>query len=309
MLRSDEKAKFTKRVVTSTTMVVILIFYIFAIGAARQDVQRSSKLLAADGEKEIVKRVKQYPDAPISLQNREECPILIQEANVKEITSDEYYQLTRMKTDSNVYVSFPKVKLINKTGKRLTGFALFLNNSRTGRTNFLKRSRTTVEPNGDYSVVFNEWVVPEKLTQVTDNGKTVNIKQRLNLDSEKMWLEGSARDFVLEVVEVTLEDGSKWSTKSPSLGSRSDAQYAGKWYLQRTSYSVTTNSAATNGLVPVKQMRALRIRPFQCVCSCGADCSGGGTTCTGSCACGGFDCIFCMADCCVAAARLEGCLN
>ncbi|HXU35723.1 MAG TPA: hypothetical protein VN937_05125 [Blastocatellia bacterium] len=219
MLRSDEKARFTKSVVTSTAIVTILIFSVFAIGAARQDVQRSSKLVPADGEKEIVKRVKQYPDAPISLQNRERCPILIQEANVKEITSDEYYQLTRMKTDSNLYVSFPKVKLINKTDMRLTGFALFLTNSRTGRTNFLKRSRITVEPNSDYSVVFNEWVVPEKLTQVTENGKTVNIKQRLNLDSEKMWLEGTARDLVLEIVEVTLEDGSTWSRNSASLGS------------------------------------------------------------------------------------------
>lgn len=213
MLKTNgENRRVSNRVVTSTTIAAIVIFSIFASGAASQH-----KLDATDGEKEILKKVRQYPDTPISLQNREGCPILIQVASVKEITIDEYYQFTRKKTDSNEYVSFPKVKLVNKTDKRLTGFALFLSNSRTGRIDFFKVSRTTVEPNGNYSVVPNEWVTPDKLVQVTADGRTVNIKKRPNLDSEKMWLEGTAGDLVLEVVEVAAEDGSNWSRNSSRI--------------------------------------------------------------------------------------------
>lgn len=307
MLKNTENRRFSSRVVTSITIAAIVVFSIFASGAASQDIERSSKLDTTDGEKEILKKVRKYPDTPISLQNREGCPILIQDANVKEITSDEYYEFTRMKTDSNRYVSFPKVKLVNKTDKRLTGFALFLSNSRTGRINFFKVSRITVEPKGGYSVAPNEWVTPDRLVQVTADGKTVNIKKRLNLDSEKMWLEGTAGDLVLEVVECAAEDGSNWSRNSSSIGSLSSAQYQGKWY-SRATYRATTNSVARNGLVPLKQMLALRTRLFECVCSCGADCGGGGTTCTGSCgSCSGNDCQLCMGDCCVAAGKAEGC--
>jgi hypothetical protein len=246
MLKNGENRRFSSRVVTSATIAAIIIFSIFASGAASQNIERSSKLDATDGEKEILKKVRQTPDTSISLQNREECPILIQDANVKEITSDEYYQLTRMKTDSNGYVSFPKVKLVNRTDKRLTGFALFLSNSRTGRINFFKVSRITVEPNGDYAVAPNEWVTPDKLVQVTGDGKTVNIKKRATIDSEKMWLEGTAGDFVLEVVECAAEDGSNWSRNSSSIGSLSSAQYQAKWY-SRATYRATQTALRKMG--------------------------------------------------------------
>lgn len=232
MLKKGKNTRFSSRVVTCGAMAAIVAFSIFASGAASQHIGPSSKLEATDGETEILKKVVQYPDAPISLQNREGCPILIQDANVKEITSDEYYQLTKMKKDSNRYVSFPQVKLVNRTDRRLTGFALFLSNSRTERINFFKVSRISVEPNGDYYVAPNEWVMPDKLSQVTADRKTVNIKKRPNLDSEKMWLEGAAGDFVLEVVECVAEDGGNWSRNNSSSGSLSTA---------RPPYRVMTN--------------------------------------------------------------------
>ena len=219
MLKTNENRTFnlTKRAASSTALAGLIIFTILAGGAVGQDIERSSKTTISDEEKEVIKKVARYPDSVISLQNREECPIFIQKASVKEIANDDYYQLTGMRTDSSRYVGFPKVKLINKTDNSLTGFALFLTNSRTGRINFLKVSSTSVEAKGDYSVVPNEWVVPDKLVQVTSDGKTVNIKKRLNLDSEKMWLEGTAGDLVLEVVEVEFKDGSKWSRRGSSV--------------------------------------------------------------------------------------------
>ena len=195
-------------------IAALVIFSTFTYVGAIQKIERLSKSVRGDEEKEILKRMKEHPDVPISLENREGSPLFIQEANVKEITSYDYHRLTGVTTDSNSYVAFPKVKLINNTDKRAIGFALFFINKRTGRIRGFKVSRTTVDPHGEYSVIPNEWVTPDKLTRVNKEGGVVHIKKRVNYDSEKMWLAGSAGDFVLKVAEVDFEDGSRWSRYS-----------------------------------------------------------------------------------------------
>jgi hypothetical protein len=47
----------------------------------------------------------------------------------------------------------------------------------------------------------------------------------------------------------------------------------------------------------------------ECVCSCGVDCGSGRIICTTDCPCSEDDCRACIADCCVAAAKAEGCVQ
>jgi hypothetical protein len=113
-------------------------------------------------------------------------------------------------TDGLVYVTFPKVTLLNATDKRMTEFMLFFRNTQTAQIHAIRISRTSVLPHQDYIIESNKWVTPDKLVQLTSDGKTANIRKQQGLDSQKMWLQGTAGAFVLEVVEATFEDGSIW---------------------------------------------------------------------------------------------------
>jgi hypothetical protein len=178
-----------------------------------QAVKSSSKSADEKTERRILRIINRHPDLPISLNNHGEAPLFIQDARVKQIGEPEHRKLTGVSRDSTEYVSFPTVRLVNNTDKRITGFTLFLKNNRTGHIHGFKVWRTVVEPHGDYSINPNEWVAPEKLTRVSDDGQTMNINKRVNFASEKMWLAAGAVDLVLELIDAQFEDGSGWSKK------------------------------------------------------------------------------------------------
>ena len=191
-------------------LTLITLSVLPSLGAG-QNTQTSSRSSDQDGEKRIVRIVNRHRDLPIAFNNNTEAPLFIQDARVKQIAESEHLQLTGVSKDSAEYVSFPTVRLINNSGNRITGFTLFLKNNRTGHTHGFRVWRTTVEPHGDYAISPNEWVAPEKLTRLADDGQTTTMKKRLNFDSDKMWLTARAGELVLELMEAEFENGAKWS--------------------------------------------------------------------------------------------------
>lgn len=195
--------------VTNRAAVVVSIAALFTVFISGIALGQSSKRTTGEGKREIVERVRQYPDSPISFENYEEMPLLIQEAKVKEIGNAEYYQLTGFTTDSPKYISFPNVTLTNNTDQRVIGFALAVGNKQTRRMDGVKLTRISIEPHGSYSVKAGDFIRPERMVRITKSGKVIN---RLNpdLDSEKMWLRGSVSDMVLTIGIVDFENGTRW---------------------------------------------------------------------------------------------------
>ncbi|MEK6303697.1 MAG: hypothetical protein AABO41_23580 [Acidobacteriota bacterium] len=213
---NDSRSSVMGRVPICASAVAMVMLVIFSYSQADgQEVERSSKLSAAEPDTEMVKKIKQHPDLPIDFETQEAAPLSIEQAGVKEITKAEFRRLTGIVADSTKYAAFPKVTLVNQTDKRMTGFALFLKNNTTGRTHFMKRTGTSIEPHSGYSVVPADWVAPEKLVQAASSaGEAKIIKKKASFDSGKMWLPASASDLALKVVEVYFEDGSSWSSNS-----------------------------------------------------------------------------------------------
>lgn len=71
-----------------------------------------------------LEKISSYPDLPVLIDTSEGSSLLIQTATAKQISGVEYEQLTGSKFVSNNYVTYPNVKLINNTNKKVVSFSL-----------------------------------------------------------------------------------------------------------------------------------------------------------------------------------------
>jgi hypothetical protein len=211
MLRRHANKGFSP---VNRTAVVVSVGALLVVFISGITLGQTSKGTTGEGKREIVDRVRQYPDSSISFDNYDAVPLLIQEAKVKEIGNAEYHQLTGFTTDSPRYISFPNVTLTNNTDRRVIGFALAVGNKQTRQIDGVKLSKIIIEPHGSYSVKASDFIRPERTVQVTKSGKVTN-RLKSGLDSEKMWLRGSASDMVLTIGIVDFENGTRW-TMDPS---------------------------------------------------------------------------------------------
>jgi len=194
---------------TSRVAVAVSIAALLGFSVDYKAMGQSSKLTIDEGKRDIVQRVRQYPDSDINFENFDAVPMLIQGAKVKEIGNVEYHQLTGLSADSPKYTTFPNVNLTNRTDQRVTGLVLMIGNRQTKRIHGVTLRKLSIEPNESYSVVASDWVRPEKKIHITAAGKI--LKQlKPDLDSEKVWWSGPVGDLVLRVAAVSFENGSRW---------------------------------------------------------------------------------------------------
>ena len=271
-----------------------------SLGAGPQDTTGQSRTAAAEQRRaEIIEKVKQAPQVPTRFVNPNQAPLTILDSSSKEISSAEYSDLVGLTAVADRIASFPDVKIVNNTGKRVTAFMLILKNEKTNQMHAIKASGIKVEPYTEYLVEAPRWVRPDKQAGATkDEAHTsMKIQRTPGFDSERMWHLGKASDLVVRVGLVEFEDGSRWMMEEPS-----DSPTVPGARLSRAGY-----------FSPIRSSRSLVARParnvlFSCTCSCGVTChSGGGYDCSAD----GGSCnryeefINCVNNCCAAAAAYE----
>ncbi|HJP95844.1 MAG TPA: hypothetical protein VJ843_00575 [Candidatus Saccharimonadales bacterium] len=216
MIKGDRRnASFMTNLVAVISATAALAFVF--VGISGSALGQASKHSSGSQKSEIIERVRKYPDTSIGFENYEGVPLSIQEANVKEIGNVEYNQLTGLTTDLPKYVSFPNVTLTNNTDQRIIGLTLAVGNRQTKRIHGVKLSNIIIEPHGTISVKTSDFVRPERTVHITKAGK-VTDRLEPDLDSEKMWFQGSASDVVIVVGMVDYENGTRWiidSSKDP----------------------------------------------------------------------------------------------
>jgi hypothetical protein len=214
MLREAGSRTSTLTHLVAITASAVTLFFLFVGGNIVPNiVMGQTSATAGQLKKQMIERVKQYPDIPINSENPEGAPLLIQGAAVKQITQTEYHQLTGISTDSPKNITFPKITVTNNTNRRVTGFAVLLKNRHTGQMYFVRLSKIIVEPYGTYSILSSEWIPQDNLVQATSSGQVITSKKNQptpDLDSQKMWLAGGANDLVLKVGMVDFESGGRW---------------------------------------------------------------------------------------------------
>ena len=211
MWKGDEGKRrcLISRLTVGVCLTVLIVLSAQSKGSA-QDITVGRSTKAADQtKKQIHKKVKGYPNIPVSFENFDEVPVFIHEANVKEITNTEYYQLTGFAKGSSKYTTFPNATLTNNTDQRITGLTLMVGNKQTRQIHGVRFYSISIEPHSNFSVKPSDWVRSEKTVRVSDSGRiTKHLKP--TLDSEKMWFAASVTDLVLRVGAVEFEGGQKW---------------------------------------------------------------------------------------------------
>ena len=199
----DRKFSLNNAVVVCVAALAIVFVSGIALG-------QSSKRVIGEDKAKIVEKVRQYPNISINFENYEGVPLSIQRAEVKEIGNAEYSQLTGFTTDSPRYISFPNVTLTNNTDQRVVGIALAVGNKQTRKIDGVKLTNISIDPHGSYSVKASDFIRSERIVQVAKSGE-VTRRLKPGLDSEKMWLRGSANDMVLIIGIVEFENGNRWT--------------------------------------------------------------------------------------------------
>lgn len=274
------------RRIVLTTFAIVLLAVLINKEAVSQSVGNQSLKTNDNQEKAgIIEKIKRYPSIRNNFENAYNTPLLILNSSSKEISKDEYRDLVGLTATSNTLVSFPDVTLVNNSDKPINSFILLLTNKQSKAMPFLKASGVNIQPHNSYFVNASRWLRGDKRSN-----------RPPDLDSEKMWLLGSASDLTVRVAQVIFSDNSKWVMEDAPV--QSSNQLSRVEYFNKVSFSVSSLTKSSRSV------------PFSCTCSCGVTChSGGGWDCTGD----GGNCnryqeaINCINSCCAAAATAEGC--
>jgi hypothetical protein len=182
-----------------------------------------------DLKQSLIEKVNQSSSVRTRVENSEGVPVKISESVSKEISSADYQALAGITATSDKLASYPDVRLLNTTKKRITTFTLFLKNELTNEMRFLRVSGPTIEPQGDYFVDAVRWVRRDKQSQLQPDWS-----------SEKMWLLGTANDLVVKVGYVKFADGSEWTLKETTSPINSGARISRiGFFIPRSPYSLT----------------------------------------------------------------------
>jgi hypothetical protein len=208
----DRRYTLRSRVMIGTGAAVLL-FISIAIGGG---IGTKSAEGNNDRKEQTIERVRKSPDLPLSIDNTEEPPILIQAASMKEVSGAKYQELTGIKTDSLKCVTFPNVRLINNTNQTVTAFILILVDKHSTRNKALMMSSLNLEPFKDFSIEPVIWAKPRRqmMSKFAEKEGTFQEDKSLpDLNSEEMWLPGGVSEFSVLVAKVEFADGSEWLTK------------------------------------------------------------------------------------------------
>ena len=216
MSKSDQIAKIAvKLFVTIAIGAAVLLVLSVTIGRTTVVGQRSGNDTNL-GKDALLEGVANSPDSPLFADNSEGPPLFILSANVKEVTGAKYQRLTGINADSPSYTTFPDVKLINNTTQYVKEFTLCMLHKYSNRKICIRRTSIEIEPSKDFSVESLTWGASRKamMRKFTEKeGSFQQDRSKPQLDSEAMWLPGSAADYTLVVAGAEFADGSIWVTK------------------------------------------------------------------------------------------------
>lgn len=176
----------------------------------------SNSMSANTGQSNTTKKIKKSPEISLAVDNSESPAVAIQIASAKQITRNEYEQLTRSSPASAVYISCPTVNVTNTTNQSVKAFALGIINKQTNSLEILRMGSHPLAPFEEFVVQPTDWAKARKKsikTFVHADGVSREDKSLPGLSSEEMWLPGNVDDFYIFVGEVEFSDGTRWFTK------------------------------------------------------------------------------------------------
>lgn len=200
----------------SILIVCGLVFLFSAVALAlnispnnqpQQDSSRKQK-------SEVVKQVEASPEQLLKVVGNNDCPLRLAEARVKEIPGDLFTKLTGKTTDLATVSSVPEAKLVNTSGKTITGFVLVVRDPQSQTNRGIVQNSVAIKPGETYTVRREHFGTSEKLTMAGKDGQIQQTSVEQGVNSEKHWLDfAPPSNIFVTIGMVNFEDGSRWMIK------------------------------------------------------------------------------------------------
>lgn len=165
----------------------------------------------------IIKQVKASSTIQIYADNSQGSSLYVQEAGVKEISSDDFATLVGEPSGHPRHTTFPELILVNGSPKTIRSFAIVVQSAadRPKSGYVLLKQGLSVPPSSTYEVTSSEWLRAERVS-IQKGNKFVTRLQQPGLDSAKSWITGAASDLRITVGLVEFEDGTRWKISPDS---------------------------------------------------------------------------------------------
>jgi hypothetical protein len=164
-----------------------------------------------EDKKELLRQVEESPDQPLRTLENEDSPLRLTETKVKEVPAHLFTKLTGRVTDLPAVSTVPEARLVNVSGRTVTGFMLLVRDPNSRSTRGVLKSELALKPGESFQIKRDHFVEPERRTTVGENGKTRQTTVAPGIESEKSWIQFAARpDLFVAVARVEFDDGSSW---------------------------------------------------------------------------------------------------
>ena len=138
----------------------------------------------------------QAPNMPMHFNNDDGAPMVITEATLKAVRDESPRAHVAGQTGSDYYFIRPGIRLLNRSSKVVTGFALYLVNGESKHKVYFGRARLRIEPQTSFD--FADY-------------------------QERMMMPGNPEAFTVKVLQVGFEDGTEWGTSRIPTPSAAEA--------------------------------------------------------------------------------------
>ena len=165
----------------------------------------------------LLEKVKNDPGIPLTIDISPETPVMITEAVSREVSGEDFRSLTGIDAGAVSYFSFPEVKVLNTSGKVITGLSLILQIKNSGRFYGVAHSKLKLEPNDSFVIKPDNWISAYPKVNIRREGdKVEKVNRVLDFDSPEMWIPGRVSGVSLWIGGVTFSDRTEWKVKGES---------------------------------------------------------------------------------------------
>ena len=210
--------RFSKRrviIVISTLFVLALV----SVAVGRTIRARMQAASARTQKDALVAQIEKSLDFSLRIQQDEDTPLKILEAKVKEISAADCEKLTSIKSDLPLIVSAPEVRMLNVSTKTINRIMLFVSDGSGQRSTGVMMHDLSITPGAAFTIVPANFVKPETLTAVDENGKA-SSSVKAAMKSKSFWLPFADKSQLQVRLGVEFQDGTKWFNR----GQRGEGQ-------------------------------------------------------------------------------------
>lgn len=196
------------------SVAVIGLFSAITFGLGIRTRSQQVQSLSSKVTNKESQQIENSADQPLRVLENDDSPMRILDAKVKEISGTDFTNLTGHDTRLLMVCSVPQVRLLNSSGKAITGFVLAVRDPNTKTTRGMVQGKVLINQGEIYTVKRNAFIEPEWTSTVDNDGKTQSRLATPDMRSDKYWISFASRAALfVTVARVTFQDGSVWKIK------------------------------------------------------------------------------------------------